>query len=86
MFSELRHELEEEAVAGDDDPETHYNMGVAFREMGLIDEAIAELQRYVPRSIADTHSRKAFRLTPGWRSASSTRECRMQPFAGTKKL
>ncbi len=45
MFSELRHELEEEAVAGDDDPETHYNMGVAFREMGLIDEAIAELQK-----------------------------------------
>ena len=45
MFSELRHELEEEAVAGDDDPETHYNMGVAFREMGLLDEAIAELQR-----------------------------------------
>ncbi|MGA8300642.1 MAG: tetratricopeptide repeat protein [Terriglobales bacterium] len=45
MFSELRHELEEEASAGDDDPETHYNMGVAFREMGLLDEAIAELQR-----------------------------------------
>jgi len=45
MFSELRHELEEEAVAGDEDPETHYNMGVAFREMGLIDEAIAELQK-----------------------------------------
>jgi len=45
MFSELRHELEEEATAGDDDPETHYNMGVAFREMGLLDEAIAELQR-----------------------------------------
>ncbi len=45
MFSELRHELEEEAVAGDDDPETHYNMGVAFREMGLIDEAIGELQK-----------------------------------------
>ena len=41
----LRHELEEEAIAGDDDPETHYNMGVAFREMGLLDEAIAELQR-----------------------------------------
>jgi tetratricopeptide (TPR) repeat protein len=45
MFSELRHELEEEAVAGDDDPETHYNMGVAFREMGLLDEAIGELQK-----------------------------------------
>jgi tetratricopeptide (TPR) repeat protein len=45
MFSELRHELEEDVVAGDDDPETHYNMAAAFREMGLLDEAIAELQK-----------------------------------------
>ena len=45
MFGELKHELEEESVAGDDDPETHYNLGVAFREMGLLDEAIAELQK-----------------------------------------
>ena len=44
MFGELKHELEEEAAAGDEDPETHYNLGVAFREMGLLDEAIAELQ------------------------------------------
>jgi pilus assembly protein FimV len=41
----LKQELEEEAIAGDDDPETHYNLGVAFREMGLLDEAIAELQK-----------------------------------------
>ncbi len=45
MFCELKRELEEEVVAGDDDPETHYNLGVAFREMGLLDEAIAELQK-----------------------------------------
>ena len=45
MFSELKQELEEDAATGDEDPETHYNMGVAFREMGLLDEAIAELQR-----------------------------------------
>jgi tetratricopeptide (TPR) repeat protein len=45
MFDELKQELEEEMVAGDDDPETHYNLGVAFREMGLLDEAIAELQK-----------------------------------------
>ena len=44
MFSELRHELEEDVAPGAEDPETHYNMGVAFREMGLLDEAIAELQ------------------------------------------
>ena len=45
MFGELKHELEEEVAAGDEDPETHYNLGVAFREMGLLDEAIAELQK-----------------------------------------
>lgn len=45
MFGELKQELEEGLVAGDDDPETHYNLGVAFREMGLFDEAIAELQK-----------------------------------------
>jgi pilus assembly protein FimV len=45
MFGELKQELEEEKIAGDDDPETHYNLGVAFREMGLLDEAITELQK-----------------------------------------
>jgi tetratricopeptide (TPR) repeat protein len=45
MFGELKLELEEERVAGDDDPETHYNLGVAFREMGLLEEAIAEFQK-----------------------------------------
>src|ERR1019366_8850118 len=45
MFGELKHELEEEVIAGDDDPEMHYNLGVAFREMGLLDEAIADLQK-----------------------------------------
>ncbi len=45
MFGELKQELEEDALAGDEDPETHYNLGVAFREMGLLDEAIAELQK-----------------------------------------
>jgi len=45
MFGELKHELEEEAASTDEDPETHYNLGVAFREMGLLDEAIGELQK-----------------------------------------
>jgi len=45
MFGELRHELEEDVANADEDPETHYNLGVAFREMGLLDEAIAELQK-----------------------------------------
>jgi hypothetical protein len=45
MFGELKHELEEETATADEDPETHYNLGVAFREMGLLDEAIGELQK-----------------------------------------
>ncbi len=46
MFGELRHELEDETVsAPGEDCETHYNLGVAFREMGLLDEAIGELQK-----------------------------------------
>jgi pilus assembly protein FimV len=46
MFGELKQELEHDAASGtDEDPETHYNLGVAFREMGLLDEAIGELQK-----------------------------------------
>ena len=45
MFGELKQELEEDSATTDEDPETHYNLGVAFREMGLLDEAIAELQK-----------------------------------------
>ena len=45
MFGELKEELEEEKSAVDEDPETHYNLGVAFREMGLMDEAIGEFQK-----------------------------------------
>jgi tetratricopeptide (TPR) repeat protein len=45
MFGELKHELEEDTAAVDEDPETHYNLGVAFREMGLLDEAIGEFQK-----------------------------------------
>ncbi|HWC20401.1 MAG TPA: tetratricopeptide repeat protein [Terriglobales bacterium] len=48
MLSDLLEEFKEEVeepVAEADDPETHYNLGVAFREMGLLDEAIGELQK-----------------------------------------
>ena len=45
MFGELKQELEADTASADEDPETHYNLGVAFREMGLLDEAIAELQK-----------------------------------------
>jgi len=47
MLTDLLDELKEggEEPIEDSDPETHYNLGVAFREMGLLDEAIGELQK-----------------------------------------
>ncbi|MGA8432631.1 MAG: tetratricopeptide repeat protein [Candidatus Sulfotelmatobacter sp.] len=45
MFGELKQDLEADISSADEDPETHYNLGVAFREMGLLDEAIGELQK-----------------------------------------
>ena len=50
QLSSLLAEIEERgaaAAAAEDDPETHYNLGVAFREMGLLDEAIGEFQKLV---------------------------------------
>jgi pilus assembly protein FimV len=48
MLSDMLAELQEEtadAAADESDPETHYNLGIAFKEMGLLDEAIGELQK-----------------------------------------
>jgi tetratricopeptide (TPR) repeat protein len=46
IFTEFKEGLEEPAATGQgEDPETHYNLGVAFREMGLLDESIGELQK-----------------------------------------
>ena len=47
QLSGLLDELGEDAAAADDDPDKHYNLGVAFREMGLLDEAIGEFQKVV---------------------------------------
>jgi len=44
VFDEFRAELGEMGVE-DEDLETHYNLGTAFREMGLVDEAISEFQK-----------------------------------------
>ena len=44
LFDEFKEDMEE-GTAQTEDPETHYNLGVAFKEMGLLDEAIGELQK-----------------------------------------
>jgi hypothetical protein len=57
MFGELKHDLEVGASTTEEDPETHYNLGIAFREMGLLEEAIGEFQK-----VAQANDRgKAFR-------------------------
>jgi tetratricopeptide (TPR) repeat protein len=42
IFQEFKKGLEGEL--GDEDSETHYNLGIAYKEMGLIDDAIKEFQ------------------------------------------
>jgi tetratricopeptide (TPR) repeat protein len=44
VFDNFRAELGEMG-AEDEDLETHYNLGTAFREMGLLEEAISEFQK-----------------------------------------
>jgi tetratricopeptide (TPR) repeat protein len=63
LFGELKQELEHDAANTDEDPETHYNLGVAFREMGLLDEAIGELQKvcqFVDRGHSFPHLMQAY--------------------------
>jgi tetratricopeptide (TPR) repeat protein len=67
MFGELKQELEEDASRSDEDPETHYNLGVAFREMGLLDEAIGELQK-VCQSVEQGHPFPQIMQTYTWLS------------------
>lgn len=65
MFGELKQELEEETTSSEEDPETHYNLGVAFREMGLLDEAIGELQK-VCQSVERGHPFPQLMQTYTW--------------------
>jgi tetratricopeptide (TPR) repeat protein len=45
IFAEFRDALDE--LQADEDPETHYNLGIAYREMGLLEEAISEFQKVI---------------------------------------
>src|SRR5207244_10648820 len=49
VFEEFRAELGEMG-AEEEDLETHYNLGIAFREMGLLEEAISEFQKVAKAS------------------------------------
>lgn len=44
VFDEFRQAVEEEPTGSDDDYETHYNLGLAYNEMELLDEAVEEFQ------------------------------------------
>jgi pilus assembly protein FimV len=44
IFDQFRSEVGELGTE-DEDLETHYNLGIAYREMGLIEEAISEFQK-----------------------------------------
>jgi tetratricopeptide (TPR) repeat protein len=44
IFDEFRDEVEADAPASAGDYETHYNTALAYREMGLVDQAVEELQ------------------------------------------
>jgi tetratricopeptide (TPR) repeat protein len=56
VFQEFRAELGEmEAQEQGEDLETHYNLGIAYREMGLLDEAIGEFQK-VAKAVQDGQS------------------------------
>jgi len=68
MFSEFKEDAEESAGQAED-PDTHYNLGIAFKEMGLLDEAIGELQKVCHALSMAASSAKSCRPTPGWRSA-----------------
>jgi tetratricopeptide (TPR) repeat protein len=45
VFADFKKDMEEEAAGSEADIETHFNMGVAYKEMRLFDEAIGELQK-----------------------------------------
>jgi tetratricopeptide (TPR) repeat protein len=64
-ISEIRTEfgLETGEEADDDDYETHYHMGVAYQEMGLMEEAIREFQDAVNLTAPDDGTRRFFQCS-----------------------
>ncbi len=54
VFQEFKQDIDEDL--GDSDYETHYSLGIAFREMGLLEEAIAEFQKAMQNKNLDADS------------------------------
>jgi tetratricopeptide (TPR) repeat protein len=68
-----------------DDYEAHYDLGVAFKEMGLLDEAIAEFQKALraPDGRLRTPKRSASRSTTSG-SSRYPRRCSGAPWTGSR--
>jgi len=62
VFQEFRAELGEMGEE-EEDLETHYNLGIAYREMGLLDEAIGEFQKVAKSVQAGRTFRYAMQCT-----------------------
>jgi tetratricopeptide (TPR) repeat protein len=66
VFGDLLQDFERDLATPEDDnndPETHFNLGIAFREMGLLDEAIGELQkvcRLAGRGLSPARTQQAY--------------------------
>jgi tetratricopeptide (TPR) repeat protein len=56
VFDQFRADMGEASAEGED-LETHYNLGIAYREMGLLEEAISEFQKVAKAN----NTKQAFR-------------------------
>jgi tetratricopeptide (TPR) repeat protein len=59
VFAEFKEGMEDDGDGGD--YETHHNLGIAFKEMGLMEEAIGEFQRALKAVGADVASEEFVR-------------------------
>ncbi|MCA1635810.1 MAG: tetratricopeptide repeat protein [Acidobacteria bacterium] len=50
IFDEFREAVEDSEEAAEADFETHFNMGLAYREMGMLDQSIQELQTAIEQT------------------------------------